>query len=49
MIMARHFFKVLTIFLALIILGLIGVYIVDRLDKNGDSILPPDNQMQVAK
>jgi hypothetical protein len=35
---AKHFFKTLTIFFALIILGLIGVYVAGYFNQGGDSL-----------
>lgn len=33
--MAKHFLKILTIFLIMIILGLVGIFVVNNLDKEG--------------
>jgi len=44
--MAKHFFKTLVIFLVMIGFGLLGVFLVNYFDKNGESI---DNKTQIAK
>ena len=33
--MIKHFFKILTIFLFMIILGLVGIFLVNSFDKEG--------------
>jgi cell division protein FtsX len=43
----KHFFKILTIFTLMIVLGLVGVFLVGYLDKdNGKNLL---NNVGVAK
>ncbi len=48
-IMAKHFFKVLAIFLAMIIFGLIGVFVVNYLDEKTEQAPDVNNQTQIAK
>ena len=47
--MARHFLKTLIVFLGMIILGLIGVFLVNYFDKGEELTNKIDNQIQVAK
>lgn len=42
----KHFFKALVVFSIMIVLGIIGVFIVDYLDRNGSEIL---KDFEVAK
>lgn len=48
-VMVKHFFKILTIFLGMIILGLIGVYLVGYFDKSGESAKILNVKTEVAK
>jgi len=47
--MVRHFLKTLAIFLAMIILGLIGVFLIGRFDKGEESTNTINNQIPIAK
>ena len=47
--MAKHFFKILMIFLAMIILGLIGVYLASHFNQGEESDNASGNQVPVAK
>jgi len=45
----KHFFKVLTIFTAMIAIGLLGIFIISSLDKEIVTAGNTDNTVQVAK
>jgi hypothetical protein len=47
--MAKHFLKTLIIFVAMIIIGLIGVYLISHYGNGGESANPSNNQTKVAK
>ena len=47
--MVKHFLKTLIVFLGMIILGLIGVFLVNYFDKEEELTNKIDNQIQVAK
>jgi len=47
--MVKHFLKTLIVFLGMIILGLIGVFLVNYFDKEETSINTINNQTQVAE
>jgi len=47
--MVRHFLKTLIVFLGMIILGLIGVFLVNYFDKEEASTNTINNQTQVVK
>jgi len=47
--MTKHFFKVLTIFTAMIILGLLGVFVINYLDQKATQAIDAENTTQVAK
>jgi len=47
--MTKHFFKVLTIFTAMIILGLLGVFVINYLDQKATQAIDVENTTQVAK
>jgi len=47
-IMVKHFLKTLSIFIFMIILGLIGVYLVGYFDNNEESANVLNNQAEVA-
>ena len=47
--MVKHFFKALGLFILIIILGLIGVVVVNYFEKNNVEITNTNNQIQVAK
>ncbi|KKP24150.1 MAG: hypothetical protein UR25_C0005G0049 [Candidatus Nomurabacteria bacterium GW2011_GWE1_32_28] len=46
--MVKHFLKTLSIFIFMIILGLIGVYLVGYFDNNEESANVLNNQAEVA-
>ena len=45
----KHFFKILAIFLAMIILGLIGILVVNYFNLGGGDEVQTGNQTEVAK
>lgn len=47
--MTKHFFKVLTIFTAMIILGLLGVFVINYLDQKATQAIEVEDATQVAK
>ena len=47
--MIKHFLKTLIIFIALIIIGLIGVFLIGNSDKGGNLTNTSNNQTQVTK
>jgi len=47
--MTKHFFKVLTIFIFMIILGLVGVFLVTHFDKDGKLTNMLLNKIPIAK
>jgi hypothetical protein len=47
--MAQHFFKTLTLFVGIVIIGLIGVLVISYFDDNGKVVEKTDAQNQVAK
>jgi len=47
--MVRHFFKTLIVFIVMIILGLIGVFLINHFDENAGSAGEPNNQIQLAE
>ncbi len=47
--MAKHFLKTLAIFIGMIIIGLIGVYLINSFGEDGKPANPPNGKTQVAK
>jgi len=47
--MAKHFFKALGLFIVIIILGLIGIVVINYFENNNVEITNTNNQVQVAK
>lgn len=45
----KHFFKILMIFTVMIILGLLGVFVVNYLDQKATQAIDVENATQVAK
>jgi hypothetical protein len=47
--MAKHFFKLLAVFLFMIVLGLVGVSVVNYFDNANAQVTDGSNQPQLAK
>jgi hypothetical protein len=47
--MARHFFKIFSVFLGMIILGLVGVLVINYLDNRAEDDSTADANTEVAK
>ena len=45
----KHFFKVLSIFLTMVILGMIGVFLINSFDKNREETVDINSKTGVAK
>jgi hypothetical protein len=47
--MVKHFFKTLSIFMIMIILGLLGVFLVNHFDEAGKATNATNDKIEVAK
>jgi hypothetical protein len=47
--MVKHFLKTLSVFIFMIILGLVGVYLVGYFDKSGESADVLNSQVEAIK
>lgn len=47
--MTKHFFKIFSVFLGMIIIGLIGVFVVNYLDDRATDATAVDANTEVAK
>jgi len=48
-VITKHFFKILAIFTAMIVLGLLSFYILNNSEENTGQPINPNPQTQVAK